>query len=441
MRPFRLAVALSLLVLAGGCGLESEETSPAGAEPDDAASVKRVRLLTGDQYIAAVAFVFGEDVANAVVPPMPPTARVAGLAASGAASVGVSPDQLQQVQFSAASIAAMVVDEEHRSFLIPCTPEDPWSADDDCASTFLRSAGRLWFRRPLAQASLDRYVEAAAYGANELEDFYAGLGLALEGMLASPDALYIVDRVESDPEDQRVKRLDAYSLASRLSFFLWNAPPDAELLHAAESGAILDRDVRARIVDRMVRSPRLETGMRAFFDDMLHFDEFDTLAKDPMVYPALTGATLKDAREQTLRTIAHKLITENADYRDLFTTRDTFISMALAAVYGAPTTKGWRAYAFPEEGMRRGLISHVSFLAAHSHPSRSSATLRGEALRDLFLCQKIPPPPPNIDFSNLEEPDPNAKTARDRLKIHNENPVLRWLSQADGSCWAGARKF
>ena len=414
-------VMLGLLLIAG-CGQERTTSGSQPSEPEASASVMRVRLLTADQYRASVAYVFGEDVAKSVVPPMPPTARIGGLSASGAALVGISPDQLQQVQISASQIAALVVDENHRDFLIPCEPVEADAADDRCAAQFLGAAGRLWFRRPLSEDALGRYVDAASYGATMLEDFYQGLGLALEGMLASPDALYIIDQpATADPIDGALT-LDPYALASRLSFFLWNAPPDAALLDAAETGAILDPILREQIVDRMLESSRLEAGMRAFFDDMLHFDEFNTLSKDSGVYPAITGATLADAREQTLRTIIHELIAEEGDYRDLLTTRDTFISMDLAAVYGVPTTKGWQPYTFPEESMRRGIISHVSFLAAHAHPARSSATLRGAALRDIFLCQVVPDPPPNVDFSNLEEPDPTVKTARGRLRVHNENP-------------------
>ncbi|NNU16144.1 DUF1592 domain-containing protein [Parvularcula sp. ZS-1/3] len=416
----RMIGALLLVAALAACG--SEKAAEAFFEPENAASDMRARLMTGEQYTAAVAYVFGEDVAASVVAPMPPTARIGGLTASGAAGVGVSPDQLQQVQISAALIAAKVVDEEHRTYLIPCEPENPYASDDECARAFLSSAGRLWFRRPLSETSLDRYVEAAAYGADMLEDFYDGLALALEGMLASPEALYIIDGADVGLGEAEIVPLDAYSLASRLSFFLWNAPPDDGLLNAAQSGALSDPVQRAAIVDRMIESPRLEEGMRAFFDDMLHFDEFDTLAKDPSVYPALTGQTLADAREQTLRTIMHELIVEEGDYRDLFTTRDTFMSLDLAPVYGTPAKKGWHPHTFPEDGLRRGIISHVSFLAAHAHPARSSATLRGKEMRDIFLCQVVPDPPPNVDFSNLEEPDPSIKTARGRLRIHNENP-------------------
>lgn len=416
-----LGWAMAALFLAS-CGGSETEGARNSDEPAGAASLLRVRLMTGEQYKAAVANIFGEDVAESVVSPLPPMPRIDGLAASGAAVVGISSDQLQQVQISAAAIASKVVDETHRDFLIPCKPKDPKAVDNACAAEFLGAASRLWFRRPLEEDALGKYVEAAAFGADALEDFYAGLGLALEGMLASPEALYIVDRAEPDPDNPGALRLTAYSLASRLSFFLWNAPPDADILDAAESGAIHDPDARERIVETMLASPRLEHGVRAFFDDMLQFDEFDSLAKDPEAYPALTGATLDDAREQTLRTIYDHLIEKDRDYRDLFTTRETFMSMDLAAVYGVSTMKGWRPYVFPEDSMRQGLITHVSFLAAHAHPSRSSATLRGKALRELFLCQIVPDPPPNVDFSNLEDPDPSIKTARGRLRIHNENP-------------------
>jgi hypothetical protein len=154
---------------------------------------------------------------------------------------------------------------------------------------------------------------------------------------------------------------------------------------------------------------------------MMGFDEFGSLAKDPIVYPMVTGATLADAREQTLRTVIDHVLTRNKDYRDLFTTRDTFMSMNLAAVYGTPTSNGWVAYEFPPDSARSGLLTQVSFLAAHSHAVRSSPTLRGKALRELFLCQKVPPPPPNVDFSLLEDAG-DLKTARERLKIHSTNP-------------------
>ena len=263
----------------------------------------------------------------------------------------------------------------------------------------------------------------AHHAAADLKDFYAGLSSVLEGMLVDPMVLMIVDTTEPDPAHPGKRRLDAFSMASRLSFFLWNSAPDDAVLKAAESGEIQTPAGRARVVDMMLASPRLENGVRAFFDDMFAFDDFDTLSKDASVYPKVSGTTLKDAREQTLRTVYDHLITRDRDYRDLFTTRDTFISPSLAAVYSVPAVPGWVAYEFPPDSPRVGILSQVSFLAVHSHPGRSSPTLRGKALREVLLCQKVPSPPPNVDFSIVEDPKANFHTARERLTAHRSNPV------------------
>ena len=71
----------------------------------------------------------------------------------------------------------------------------------------------------------------------------------------------------------------------------------------AHSGALNTRSGLESEVDRMLQSPRLEAGLRAFFSDMLQFDLFDTLAKDAKIYPKWTVNVSKDAEEQTLRTI------------------------------------------------------------------------------------------------------------------------------------------
>jgi len=391
------------------------------AEPALAGTPVRVRLMTGRQYSNTITQIFGADVSGSIIAPLPPLTRTDGLLASGASVVGVTSDQLQQIQQAAQAVAAKVVDEYHRDFLLPCAPASADEADATCAAQFLRRAGRLLYRQPVGEERMAQLVEVANIAADKTHDFYSGLSVALEAILVSPDLLFIVDRAEPDPERPGRERLDAYSIASRLSFFLWDAPPDDTLLLAAENGELHTEQGLEGAVDRMLASSRLEDGMRAFFDDMMAFDEFDSLAKDPMVYPMVTGATLADAREQTLRTVIDHLLDAQLDYRDLFTTRKTFMSMNLGAVYGVPTTQGWVSYEFPEGSARRGLLTQVSFLAAHAHAVRSSPTRRGKALREIFLCQKVPLPPPNVDFSALEDAG-DVPTARDRLKIHSTNP-------------------
>ena len=399
------------------------------AGPPQASSLARTRLLTAQQYANVIQDLFGGDIR--VGTPIAPMRRTDGLLAVSAASVGVTSGQIMQLQRAAASIAQKVVDNgdldehipSHRVYLVPCKPKRLDAPDDACATRFIASTGRLLFRRPLSKQKIAEFAAEARAASVQLGDFYAGLAGVLEGMLVDPQLLLILDRTEADPGHPGKRRLDAFSLASRLSFFLWNSAPDDALLRTAESGAINTPIGRKREVDRMIGSPRLENGVRAFFDDMFAFDDFDNLSKDATVYPKLSGTTLADAREQTLRTVFDHLIVRERDYRDLFLTRDTFMSPALASLYGVPAAPGWAPYEFPSDSPRAGILSQVSFLAVHSHPGRSSATLRGKALREILLCQKVPSPPPNVDFSIVEDPKANFHTARERLTAHRNNPV------------------
>jgi hypothetical protein len=118
---------------------------------------------------------------------------------------------------------------------------------------------------------------------------------------------------------------------------------------------------------------------------------------------------------------------KNKSYGELFVTRETFLTPSLAALYGVPLPRSqelggavpWVAYQFPENDPRIGILSQVSFLSLNSHPGTSSPTLRGKALREKLLCQKVPPPPGNVDFSLVQDVNnPKFKTARQRLTAH-----------------------
>ena len=427
--------ALLALGVAGCSDATVERAAPAqavaaaSAAPDIGGTPARVRRMTPEQYANTIHYIFGDDIrVGQALTPLP---RTDGLLASGAATVGMTVGELQQLQRTASSVASQILDKGNpglriaprRDYLLPCKPASAAAADDACAAKFISQTGRLLYRRAMPQATVAGLVADANRGATQLKDFYAGLQTVIEGMLIDPNVLMIADTTEPDPNNPGQRRLDAYSVAARLSFFLWDAAPDEALLQAAEKGELHTAKGRARAVAAMMASPRLEDGVRAFFDDMFGFEEFAILAKDPATYPMITGQTLIDAREQTLRTVVDHLVLKNQDYRDLFTTRATFMSPSLAPVYQVVPQRGWSPYEFPEGSPRVGILSQVSFLALHSHPARSSATKRGKALRELLLCQRVPPPPANVDFSAVENPDSRLRTARERLDVHSGNPV------------------
>ncbi len=150
------------------------------------------------------------------------------------------------------------------------------------------------------------------------------------------------------------------------------------------------------------------------------------LRKTPTIYPKFMGGMVDAAREETLRTVIDLTLKHGGDVRDLMTTRNTFINRALASIYGVPFNfeSEWMPHEFPEDAGRSGLLTQVSMLGMFSHPGRSSPTKRGVAMLDIFLCLPTPNPPPNVDFSIVNDVNnPKLKTSRQRLMAHATNGV------------------
>ncbi len=391
-------------------------------EPDPVGGPPLIRRLTEAQYRNTIADIFGPDIAIAAR--FERGLRAEGLLAVGTSEAGISSFSIEQYDAAARSVAEAIVSSERRADFIPC--EAPASGfDAACASRFIERFAPLLLRRTVGRGEIERHVEAARSGAAQLNDFHEGLKYALVGLMMSPEFLLRVENVAANAAPDDLQQLDAFSKATRLSYFLTNSTPDAELLRAAADGELDSDKGLARQVDRLLGSPRFEDAVRAFFTDMLEFDLFDDLAKDPLIYPAFNSEVAGHAQEQTLRTVVDHLLTQQRDYRDLFVTRETWLTRSLGVVYRVPvpTRNGWEKVELPVEEHRAGIQSHVSFLALHSHPGRSSPTLRGKAIREVFLCQEVPDPPPNVDFTLVLDPNVTLPTARDRLHRHNTDPA------------------
>jgi hypothetical protein len=381
--------------------------------------VASLRRLTEQEYRNTIADVFGKEIE--VRGTFEPTKRTGGLAAASTALLSVTPVGFESFNKMANDIAAQVTAEKYRAKL-PCAPKDPKAPDDACAGKILSHYGLLLFRRPLTAAELENRVGLSRRMTERTNDFYAGLQYGLSMLLQLPDFVFRTE-VAIPSADGKTGALDAYSRATRLSFLMWNTTPDAELLRAAGNGELTTPEGLARQVDRLMASPRLEAGMRAFFDDMLQLDTFDTVAKDSLLYPKWGSAMATSAREETLRTVIGLTLHENADIRDLMTTRQTYIDRRLAVLYRVPFpfTGDWVKYEFPAESGRSGILTQISMLSMFSHPGRSSPTKRGVALQEIFLCSPTPEPPNDVDFSVVNNPDSKMKTLRELLMAHASN--------------------
>ena len=395
---------------------------PNRTETDDDSSpglgTVAIRRLTESEYRHSIADVLGSDIdVNAR---FELEKREAGLLAIGSGMLALSPSGFEQYFNLATDVARQALDASRWERIVGCGPTDPRVFDEACARAFVERYGLLLFRRPLTSAEVQTRLDAATAGAEHSGSFGTGLEVALTSLLAAPDFLYRVETTDRDPKSGEL-RLDSYTKAARLSFLLWNTTPDAELLAAAASGELHTHAGLDKQISRMISDPRLEQGVRAFFTDMLQLDALDNLVKDPSIYPKYNQSIADGAREQMLRTVIDLLVDRGRDYRDLFTSNETFVNRPLAAVYKVPFASAdeWASYTFDASSGRSGVFSQIAFLSAFAHPGSSSPTRRGIKLYEIFLCDPTPDPPADVDFSTVK--DSTEGTVRGRLLDHMEN--------------------
>jgi len=419
----RVILRATIVLLATGFLVQGCDN---GAAPSVVGGPVAMRRLSETQYRRVLGDVFGPEIQ--IAGRFEPDGRRDGLVAVASAFVTVTPSGFEQYEGMAREVARQVVTEPNRSRLISCAPPDPKVADAACSEAVLRQLGPRILRRPLEESEIGPRIIAAGEAADLVEDFYAGIELIVTSLLVAPDFLFRIESVAKGAGADGKSSLSDATLASRLSFLLWNTGPDDDLLAALAEGRLSDPESYAREVDRMLASPRFEEGIRAFFEDLFHFGEFADLGKDPIRYPMYSAKVAADAREQTLRVVIDHLVARQGDYRELFTTRRTFMTRTLGPVYALPVRaeSGWEAMELAPGDPRAGILTHASFNMLNAHPGRSSPTLRGMFMREGLLCQSVPPAPADVDFGLFNaDDDPRYKTARDRLEVHASGASCR----------------
>src|SRR5882757_10644666 len=352
MRNFAVSL-LSLTVLASGATVAGVVSAKAAAS----SQVASLRRLTQEEYRNSIADIFGKEIE--VRGAFEPTIRIGGLQAASTAVLSVTPVGFESFTNMADSIAVQVTGEKYRTKL-PCTPKSAKAPDDACTAQVLNRYGKLLFRRDLTQDEIKSRIKLSNSQAKAAGDFYAGLRYGLASLIQSPEFIFRKEVAVSG--DGKQYALDPFSRATRLSYLMWNTAPDAELLQAAESGDLNTAAGLGKQVDRLMSSPRLDNGLRAFFNDMLELDTFDTISKDSLFYAKWGTVIANSAKEETLRTAIDLTLHANGDMRDLMTTRKTFLNRALAADYQLPFAfkSDWMPYEFSPESGRSGILTQTS---------------------------------------------------------------------------------
>lgn len=279
------------------------------------------------------------------------------------------------------------------------------------------------FRRPPEDGEVAQFVRLVEQAVEAGDSFEQGMQVALTAVLVSPHFLF---RIESDappPEGGRVRWLNDYELATRLSYFLWSSLPDDTLFALAAAGKLRDEAVLAEQVQRMLRDPRSDALVENFVAQWLNLRLLENVTPDPQVFPQFDEALKASMRRET-ELFAAEIIQRDLSVLEFLQARWSFLDARLARHYGLADFRGsgFERVEF-SDGRHAGVLTQASILTLTSNPGRTSPVKRGKWILENLLGSPPPDPPPDApDLEATQKNQPDAPL-RKQLEIHRQNPV------------------
>ena len=275
------------------------------------------------------------------------------------------------------------------------------------------------FRRPVEKAEVDLYHEFWLSICGDHDTYEGSVKETLVAVLCSPKFLFMA---ESDAE-RKTKSQREHELASRLSYFLWNSPPDQRLYELAAKNQLSDNLTDE--IQRMIAQPQIMEFSKSFCDQWLKIYRHKEMLVDVRKHPAFTRFVKEDMAKETYYFFTHAL-QNNLKISTLIDSDFVMVNQNLAEYYGIPNVIGteFRAVPVSADLGRGGLLTQGSFLSGHSDGTQAHPIKRAVWLMERILGESPPPPPPNVPDLEQKEKNTNLTIAQ-QLEIHRDNVSCR----------------
>ena len=269
------------------------------------------------------------------------------------------------------------------------------------------------YRRKVSNTELKRYVDFWKETKNDYDRFEDSVKEVMVAILCSPSFLFMIDE---KPKDVKSEKTDFF-MASKMSYFLWNSPPDAELNTIAAKGELKEQ-VSAQI-DRMVEDPKIWRMIRSFSYEWLRMDRLNSMDINKRMYTDYTRFVKEDMAEETYN-FMHYVLDENKSIFNFIDSDFAMLNQNLAEFYGVENVIGdkFRPVAIKPEEHRGGLLSQGAFLTGHSDGEGAHPIKRAVWLKEKILGDSPPPPPPNVPEIDPDTPGFDKLTLKEKLELH-----------------------
>ena len=288
-------------------------------------------------------------------------------------------------------------------------------------------ASKAW-RRPLSEDSLQKLTNLALTTAKQEQSFEAGIRQAGTAILSSPRFLLRTESTQDKKPNENYPFIDEWSLASRLSYFLWSSLPDQELRKHATANTL--RKNLDQQIERMLQSPKRDRFVKNFVGQWLLARDVENLGMRPeriLKVKFREGQRLfnrrlrRDMREETESLFRH-ILDEKKPAIELISADYSFLNKRLADFYGIEGVESERLKKTKVPDNRGGILTQGTFLVVTSNPTRTSPVKRGLFVLDNLLGTPPPPAPPNIPELEEEKRGHGSLTMKERMVEHRKNP-------------------